>query len=57
MSHISKKKQIQKEANNRKRTMNPINTGTRDMGYKSNQDRKETAKLQSIKDQGSEIFH
>lgn len=50
MSHATKKKEKQKELNNRKRTVTPMNTGTRDMGYKSNQDRKEAAKLQSIKD-------
>ena len=49
MSHTTKKKEIQKEQNNRKRAVTPMNTGTRDMGYKSNQDRKETAKLQSIR--------
>lgn len=47
MSHITNKVRIEKEKNNRNRGFNGFDTGTRDMGYKSNQDRKEKAKLES----------
>lgn len=47
MSHITNKVRIEKEKNNRNRGFNGFDTGTRDMGYKSNQDRKEKAKLMS----------
>ena len=41
MSHMTKKKQAQREKNNRKRVFNGFNTGTRSMGFKSNQARKD----------------
>lgn len=39
--HLTNKKKLKREQNNRKRGMSPINTGTRNMGFKSNNDRKQ----------------
>ncbi len=41
MSHMTNKKRIQRDKNARNRGVNGFNTGTRDMGFKSNQDRKD----------------
>lgn len=40
MSHLTNKKKLQKNKNNRLRVFNHMNTGTRDMGFTSNQERK-----------------
>lgn len=41
MAHMTNKKRKQRERNNLKRAFNPMNMGTRDMGFKSNNDRKD----------------
>lgn len=41
MSHMTNKKKKQKAINDLKRGYSPMNTGTRDMGFKSNNDRKD----------------
>ena len=51
MSHITNKKRKEKEKNNRNRGFNGFNTGTRDMGYESNQQRKEQGLIDSIKNE------
>ena len=40
MAHLTKKKMKEREKNNRNRGFNGFNTGTRDMGFRSNNDRK-----------------
>ncbi len=40
MAHMTKKKQAIREKNNLKRAFSPINTGTRCMGFESNNARK-----------------
>lgn len=54
MSHDTIKKKKKKEKNNHLRVFNGFNTGTRDMGYESNQQRKEQAIIDSIKDDDNE---
>ena len=54
MSHKTKKKEKQKEKNNLSRVSIGFNTGTRDMGYESNQQRKEQAIIDSLKNEGSD---
>lgn len=54
MSHRTKKKEKQKKKNNLGRVSIGFNTGTRDMGYESNQQRKEQAIIDSLKHQGSD---
>ena len=49
MAHITNKKRREKEKNNRKRGFNGFNTGTRNMGYESNQQRKEQGLIDSLK--------
>ncbi|MBO4320531.1 MAG: hypothetical protein J5857_08685 [Treponema sp.] len=49
MSHKTNKKLKKKELNDRKRIAVPFNTGTRNMGFNSNQDRKEAAIMDSIR--------
>lgn len=49
MSHMTNKKRIKREKNNRKRGFNGFNTGTRDMGYESNQERKAKLHLELSK--------
>lgn len=39
--HMTRKKKLEREKNNRKRNFSPINTGTRNMGFASNNDRKD----------------
>ncbi len=51
MSHKTIKKSKEKEKNNRNRSFNGFNTGTRDMGFESNQQRKEHALVASLKDE------
>lgn len=41
MSHLTNKKKKEKDKNSKKRVRVNFNTGTRNMGYKSNNDRKE----------------
>ena len=41
MAHLTNKKKQQRAKNNLKRAFNPMNTGTRNMGFKSNNDRKD----------------
>lgn len=41
MAHMTKKKQNDRARNNLKRAFSPMNTGTRFMGYESNQARKD----------------
>ncbi len=41
MSHMTRKKKRQREKNNRKRAFNGFDTGTRSMGFESNQARKD----------------
>lgn len=41
MAHMTNKKKRKKALNDLKRAYNPMNTGTRDMGFKSNNDRKD----------------
>ena len=40
MAHMTKKKRIMRDKNSRGRVMSGFNTGTRDMGFESNNDRK-----------------
>jgi hypothetical protein len=48
VSHLTNKIRLEREKNNLKRaTKVEFNTGTRDMGYKSNNDRKEAGFIQS----------
>lgn len=54
MSHKTKKKEKHKEKNNLKRVLIGFNTGTRDMGYESNQQRKEQAIIDSLKKEDSD---
>ena len=54
MSHKTKKKEKHKEKNNLKRVSIGFNTGTRDMGYESNQQRKEQAIIDSLKKEDSD---
>ena len=54
MSHKTKKKEKLKEKNNLSRVRIGFNTGTRDMGYESNQQRKEQAIIDSLKQDGSD---
>lgn len=49
MAHITNKKRREKEKNNLKRGFNGFNTGTRNMGYESNQQRKEQGLIDSLK--------
>ena len=49
MSHKTKKKEKQQKKNNLSRVSIDFNTGTRDMGYESNQQRKEQAIIDSLK--------
>ena len=49
MSHMTRKKKKKRDKNSLLRGLNGFNTGTRDMGYKSNQDRKEQAIIQSTR--------
>ena len=49
MSHKTRKKEKQREKNNLNRVNATFNTGTRDMGYESNQQRKEQAIIDSLK--------
>jgi len=49
MSHKTKKKEKQQKNNNLSRVSIDFNTGTRDMGYESNQQRKEQAIIHSLK--------
>ena len=51
MSHLTNKKKKQKEKNNKARGFNGFNTGTRDMGFESNQKRKEQAFINSIREE------
>ncbi|MCQ2910842.1 MAG: hypothetical protein MJ244_01520 [Clostridia bacterium] len=50
MAHMTNKKRLEREKNNRMRGFNPMNTGTRDMGYKSNNERKVAHKKQELKE-------
>lgn len=54
MSHKTKKKEKQQKKNNLSRVTIGFNTGTRDMGYESNQQRKEQALIDSLKKEDSE---
>ena len=54
MSHKTKKKEKHKEKNYIKRVSIDFNTGTRDMGYESNQQRKEQAIIDSLKKEDSD---
>ena len=49
MSHKTKKKEKQKQKNDLGRVRVDFNTGTRDMGFESNQQRKEQAMIDSLK--------
>lgn len=49
MAHLTKKKIAEREKNNRLRGMNEFNTGTRDMGYESNNARKAALHMQLAK--------
>ena len=40
MSHMTQKKKRMRDKNNKLRVITNMNTGTRDMGFSSNQDRK-----------------
>ena len=40
MAHMTRKKLEERRVNNLKRAFNPMNTGTRNMGYESNNARK-----------------
>lgn len=40
MAHLTKKKLAERNRNALKRAFSPMNMGTRDMGYKSNNERK-----------------
>jgi len=54
MSHNTKKKEKQKQKNDLGRVKVGFNTGTRDMGYESNQQRKEQAIIDSLKKEESD---
>lgn len=41
MSHLTNKKRKEREKNSRMRVVNGFNVGTRNMGFKSNNDRKD----------------
>lgn len=41
MSHMTNKKRLERDKNARNRGYNGFNTGTRSMGFKSNNDRKD----------------
>lgn len=47
MAHLTKKKLREREKNNKLRVFNGFNTGTREMGYASNQERKAAAHAKS----------
>ena len=49
MSHKTKKNEKQKQKTDLGRVKVAFNTGTRDMGYESNQQRKEKALIDSLK--------
>ena len=51
MAHLTEKKKKEKEKNNLKRGFNGFNTGTRNMGYESNQQRKEQGFIDSLKNE------
>lgn len=55
MSHVTKKMKIEKEKNNRARGFNGFDTGTRDMGFASNQDRKEKIKIDNEKSANKDL--
>ena len=52
MAHLTKKKMKERERNNRNRGFNGFNTGTRDMGFRSNNDRKAALTLKLAYMQG-----
>ena len=49
MAHITNKKKRERERNSLKRVVNGFNTGTRNMGFESNQRRKEKGLIDSLK--------
>lgn len=55
MSHLTKKKKIEKEKNNRSRGFNGFDTGTKDMGFGSNQERKVKIKTDNEKSANKEL--
>lgn len=54
MSHVTNKKRKEKDKNNLKRGFNGFNTGTRNMGFESNQQRKEQGLIDSLKKEESD---
>ncbi|MCQ2749561.1 MAG: hypothetical protein MJ246_06330 [Clostridia bacterium] len=50
MSHMTNKKRILRDKNRRNRSESGFNTGTRDMGYASNNDRKATHSERDLDD-------
>lgn len=52
MAHLTNKKRKQRDLNNRERGFNGFNTGTRSMGFKSNNDRKDFIFRQIAKNEG-----
>ena len=49
MSHVTRKRKEMKRRNDRFRVVNGFNTGTRNMGYESNQERKIQGAVASIR--------
>lgn len=52
MAHLTNKKRKEREKNNLNRGLNGFNTGTRSMGFKSNNDRKDFLFCQLAKKEG-----
>ncbi len=50
MAHLTRKKKKLRDKNRLKRGMSGFNTGTRSMGFESNQQRKEQRLADSVKD-------